>query len=105
MITKSVPANHRLFNLRNGSRFEEGGRPRKQDKILATFTYCSSAYNTLAPILFHPLIPPLPIHLVDQFLAASLSPNVLPEHLKRALRIRITAPTNMGRDEAIRRIP
>jgi hypothetical protein len=23
MITKSVPANHRLFNLRNGSRFEE----------------------------------------------------------------------------------
>jgi hypothetical protein len=73
--------------------------------MLATFTYCSSAYNTLAPILFHLLIPPLPIHLVNQLLAAPLPPNVLLEHLKRALRVRITAPTNMRRDEAIRRIP
>jgi hypothetical protein len=73
--------------------------------MLATFTCCSSAYNTLVPILFRPLIPPLPIHLINQLLPAPISPNILPEHLKRALRIRITAPTDMRRDEAIRRIP
>jgi hypothetical protein len=51
------------------------------------------------------LIPSLTVHLVHEFLPTPLPPDVLRQHLESTICVRIAGPTNMRRDQDIRRCP
>lgn len=51
------------------------------------------------------LVTPLPINLIHQSVSTPLSPDVLPQQLKRAIRIHIRRTANVRRDQHIRGRP
>jgi len=69
--------------------------------ILPTHTNSLTHSNPASPTL----IPPSPINLINQLPPTPVPPNILPQHLKRPVRIHIRTTAHMRRDQHIRRRP